>query len=92
MADELGFEWDKANIEHILNHDVTPEEVELVFANDPLDVDYDVIDDEERWTVVGHTDRVRVLIVVFTMRHEAIRQITAYEATKGMRQEYLKGL
>jgi hypothetical protein len=31
---------------------VTPGEVEQVFANDAMDIDYDVIGGEERWTVL----------------------------------------
>jgi uncharacterized DUF497 family protein len=55
---------------------VTPEEVEQVFANDEMDIEYDVIGGEERWTVLGETDQVRVLIVVFTMRDELVRTVT----------------
>src|SRR5580692_4280084 len=31
-----------------------------------MDVDYDVVGGEERWTVLGENDQMRVLIVVFT--------------------------
>ena len=55
---------------------MTPEEVEQVFANDEMDIEYDVIGGEERWTVLGETDQVRVLIVVFTMRDELVRTVT----------------
>ena len=64
--------WDQANTAHIASYQVTPEEVEQVFANDEMDIDYDVIGGEERWTVIGQTDRARVLIVVFTMRADAV--------------------
>jgi uncharacterized protein len=89
MADELGFDWDQANIEHIAGHHVTPEEVEQVFANDEADIDYDVIGGEERWTVVGETDKARVLLIVFTMRDDLVRTVTAYEASGRMQAEYL---
>ena len=89
MADALGFDWDQANTEHIASHQVTPEEVEQVFANDEMAIDYDVIGGEERWTPVGETDRMRVLIVVFTVRDESVRTVTAYEAGPRVRSEYL---
>ena len=49
----------------------------------------DVIDGEELWTVVSETDQMRLLIVVFTMRDELVRAVTAYEASARMRTEYL---
>jgi hypothetical protein len=80
MADALGFDWDQANTEHIASHQVTPEEVEQVFANDEMAIDYDVIGGEERWTAVGETDQVR---------DESVRTVTAYEAGPRVRSEYL---
>ena len=68
---------------------MTPEEVEQVFANDEMDIEYDVIGGEELWTVLGETDQVRVLIVVFTMRDELVRTVTAYEAGARVRTEYV---
>ncbi len=88
MADAVGFDWDQANTEHIASHRVTREEVEQVFANDEMDIDYDVIGGQERWTVIGQTDQARVLIVVFTMRGDAVRTMTAYEASGRVRMEY----
>ena len=89
MADALRFDWDQANTQHVVSHHVTPEEVEQVFANDEMDIDYDVIGGEERWTVLGETDRMMVLIVVFTMRDELLRTVTAFEASARVRTEYL---
>ena len=88
MADTLRFDWDQANTQHIVSHHVTPEEVEEVFANDELDIDYDVTGGEERWAVLGETNQMRVLIVVFTMRDELVRTVTAYEASARVRTEY----
>jgi uncharacterized protein len=74
MADAVGFDWDQTNTEHIASHCVTPGEVEQVFANDEMGIDYDVIGGVERWTVIGQTDQTRVRIVVFTMRGEMVRR------------------
>ena len=30
----VGFDWNEANIEHIAEHDVTPDEVEEVFSDE----------------------------------------------------------
>ncbi|HXB74510.1 MAG TPA: BrnT family toxin [Candidatus Acidoferrales bacterium] len=71
MADELVFDWDEANVAHVARHNVMPEEVEQVFANDPMDLCVEVVDGEECYTGVGHTNRFRVLVRVWTMRGDA---------------------
>ena len=90
MADELGFDWDKDNVQHIARHGITPDEIEQVLGNDPLDIDFDVIGGEERWTCIGHTNLLRVLVVVWSIRDWALRPITAFEASKMARTEYLR--
>ena len=62
----------------IARHGISPEEVEQVFANDPLDLGANVVDGEDRYTGVGHTNLLRVLVVVWTMRDSASRPITAF--------------
>ena len=59
----LRFDWDQGNTQHIASHRVTPGEVEQVFANDAMDIDYDVIGGEERWTVLPKpTQRMTIFI------------------------------
>jgi len=51
-----------------------------------------VVNGEERWISLGHTDALRVLLVVWTIRlEETVRVVTAREATKSERTAYLKG-
>jgi uncharacterized DUF497 family protein len=87
--DAFDFNWDKANIEHIRHHGVAPNEVLQVFANDAIDLRYEVVNGEERWTSVGHTDALRILVVVWTMRGESVRTVTAFEAGKRLASEYV---
>ena len=89
VADELIFDWDEANEAHVARHNITPEEVEQVFANDPMDLGADVVDGEERYTAVGQTKRLRVLVLVWTMRGDAIRPITAFDASERLATRYL---
>lgn len=89
MADELVFQWDKANRAHIARHRVTPEEVEQVFANDPVDLGAETVDGEQRYTGVGHTNRLRVLVLAWTMRGDATRPITAFDATERLAKRYV---
>jgi uncharacterized DUF497 family protein len=77
VADVVVFDWDEANAAHIARHKVTSDEVEQMVANDPMDLEAQVTDGQERYTGVGHTNRLRVLVLVWTMRGRAIRPITA---------------
>jgi len=65
VPDELRFDWDDANIGHIARHDVTPEEAEQVILNGPVEIDYQVIDGEERFADVGITSFGRFLTIVW---------------------------
>ena len=49
-----------------------------------------VNDSEERIQLVGITDRGRILAVIFTLRGEAIRPVTAYEAPRRLQELYFK--
>ncbi|MFN0168887.1 MAG: BrnT family toxin [Bryobacteraceae bacterium] len=82
MDGALGFEWDDGNVRHIRAHDVTPEEVEQVMADEPLDINFAVADGEERWTVVGHSDQLRFLVVVYSLRGDSVRAVTAFPASE----------
>jgi uncharacterized DUF497 family protein len=86
----LDFEWDAANVAHIARHGVTAGEAEQVMENDPADVGYDVVEGEPRWTVVGHTKSIRVLVVVWTFRNGKLRVVTAREAAKRLREDYFR--
>jgi uncharacterized DUF497 family protein len=62
-----------------------------VFANETLDLGYEVVNGEERWTSIGHSNGLRVLVVVWTMQGDAIiRPITAFEAGKRLTSEYVR--
>lgn len=67
-----------------------PYEAESVIRNDPIDLGYEEIDGEQRWTVLGHTDEIRILIVVFTMRGKHFRTVTAHDVSRRMRIGYLR--
>jgi hypothetical protein len=89
--DDLLFEWDDANIGHIAEHDVTPEEAEQVVLGDPLELDFERTETgEDRWSYIGETLLGRVLQVVFTMRGEKIRVVTAFKPTSRDELTYLR--
>jgi uncharacterized protein len=86
----MELDWDRANIEHVARHSITPEEIEQIFANNPVDIDFATVNDEHRWTIIGHTNAARFFFVVFTMRDDIIRPVTAFKASKRFRDEYVK--
>lgn len=90
LEQDLAFDWDGANIEHIGRHGVAPGDVVEVLSNGATDLRYEVLKGEERWTSIGHTGQLRILIKVWKMRGELIRVVTAFDAGKVMASEYLR--
>ena len=75
-----GFEWDEHNSEkNWRKHRVTPSECEEVFFNRPLVVKDDTrhSEKEAHCYCLGHTDSGRLLFIVFTVRQNKIRVISA---------------
>jgi len=86
-----GFDWDRNNVEKIwARHKVSPFECEQVFFNEPLVVHEDVRHsrDEARYYILGQTDKKRPLFVVFTVRKNLVRVISARDMSKKERQAY----
>lgn len=86
----IEFDWDKKNQKHLAAHSVTPTEVEHVLNNDPLDLDYELVDNEARYRSVGLTSGGRVLSVVWTIRKGKVRPITAFPSGVAGRKAFLK--
>ena len=83
------FSWDSANISHIAAHSISTEEAEQVIENNPVDLERQLRNGEERIAHIGETAAGRVLIVIATMRRELVRVVTAFPANKAMRKFYL---
>jgi uncharacterized DUF497 family protein len=92
LRDCTGFQWDGGNAEkHWLKHRVTTSECEQVFFNRPLAVGNDEKHSllEKRYHALGQTDAGRLLFVVFAIRRELIRVISARDMSKKERKAYL---
>ena len=86
-----GFQWDDGNSEkNWLKHKDSKNECEQVFFNVPLiikgDAEHSV--DEKRWFLLGQTDSVRFLFVVFTIRKDLIRVISERDMNKKEKDVY----
>ncbi len=80
-----GFEWDEGNSDkNWIRHQVSRTECEEVFFNIPLLVANDRKHStaENRYYVLGQTDRGRLLFIAFTIRNNLIRIISARDMTK----------
>lgn len=86
------FEWDAFNEAEVFEHDLTPVEVEDVFADERRrrESGYEV-DGEIRWRLTGQTRNGSILGVIYTWRGDRIRVITAYSQHGRRRRDYLEG-
>lgn len=61
-----------------------------MLLNDPVVVQYQEHDGEERVLVLGQTNTGRLLAVVYTERAEKIRVVTAYPMSKRLEEIYFR--
>jgi len=86
-----GFQWDEGNADkNWLRHRVTRAECEQVFFNRPLVVAEDTRHSaaEPRFYALGETDAGRTLFLVFAIRGELVRVISARDASRRERRVY----
>ena len=89
----VGFQWDDANLEHIMRHGVRYWEVEEAFEdNYALRGDAKNVRGERREAILGATQAGRILLVIYTRRGKKIRPITAREAKRREKHRYRKEL
>lgn len=90
----MRFEWDENKAaSNLSKHGVSFEEAKTVF-DDPLYVDFydpDHSDEEQRYIIVGESNRGRLLIVSYTERGDSIRLISARVVTRCEREVYEEG-
>lgn len=87
--DEIeGFNWDADNVGHIMRHAVTPFEVEEVVGRRHVTIPARKVRGEERWKLFGKTASNRYLVVVFSIRRNLFRTVTAYEMNAPERNKY----
>lgn len=88
-----GFEWDRANVlKNWIKHKVSTKECEEVFFNEPLVVVNDEKHSqiENRYLALGATNENRLLSLIFTLRSNKIRIISARDQNKKERSKLEK--
>lgn len=83
------FQWDDANVDHIAEHQVNPEEAEEALTDpDRRPLGAYSPPHESRWAVLGATEGNRILVVIYTRRGHLLRVVTAREASGPERRSY----
>ena len=90
----MRFDWDKPKAAtNLVKHKVSFEEAATVFG-DPLSDTFDDPDhsiDEQRFLIIGHSDKGKLLFISHTDDGETVRIISAREPTKKERENYAQG-
>ncbi|MDZ4805900.1 MAG: BrnT family toxin [Candidatus Eisenbacteria bacterium] len=90
-----GFQWDEGNSDkNWRRHQVNRAEAEQVFFNLPLVVveDKQHSSGEQRYFALGRTDADRKLMIVFTLRNDLLRVISARTMSRRERSAYAKAV
>ena len=93
LPEVLSFDWDEGNLEkNWIKHKVLFKEAEEIFYNKPLKFFPDISQNgiEERFLALGRTNLDRKLTIIFTIRREEIRIISARAQSRKERSEYEK--
>ena len=91
MAEPLPeFDWNQANVDHLAEHGVDPEEAEEA-ATDPRrrpTVANQFPGQPRRSAIIGRTDSGRIIVVVMTRSGRFTRVITAFDADTSQKRQY----
>lgn len=91
----MRFEWDDNKAEsNFLKHGIKFEQAVTVFADPYLlfTEDSKHSEQEQREWAIGEAKNGSLLVVIFTMRSDSIRIISARKATKIERKQYEQGI
>lgn len=87
----MEFEWDPGKAAtNFRKHGVRFAEAATIFDDDALLTMADEHPDEERFVALGTGSLGRILVVLYTLRGERIRLISARKATRTERRQYEK--
>jgi uncharacterized DUF497 family protein len=83
-----GFDWDLHNVGHVARHGVNPTEVEEAVERPHAIIPAKDVGSEKRWKLFGTSAAGRYLVVVFTIRKERLRPVTAHTMNRRERRIY----
>lgn len=85
----MKFEWDfdKA-VSNLKKHGIDFAEATSVLNDDQAITIYDEHPSEDRYITIGISDMARLLVVVYTLRHNTVRLISSRKANKLEQKQY----
>ena len=88
---EMLFEWDKGKArQNLRKHKISFDEAQAVFTDNQSitlpDVEHSLV--EDRFVIIGRSNKNRLLVVAFTERSRTIRLISARKVTPRERRTY----
>ena len=90
-GDVVEFEWDKGNLDKSYQkHGITPNEAEEVFLDEWVAIKPDITHSlkEKRFIAIGTSSTKEILFIIFTLRSNRVRIISARVANKKERSTY----
>jgi uncharacterized DUF497 family protein len=87
----IEFDWDEGNrLKNTIKHQVNCAEAEQIFVHEPLVIIPDAkhSGSERRYMAWGYTNIKRYLTVIYTVRNDKIRVISARDINKSERKIY----
>jgi len=93
LPEPLEFEWDEANkIKIWLKHKISAEECEEAFSNEQIFRQADELHSiqENRYILISNTKKLRILFIVYTLRKNKVRVISARSMHKKEQSFYEK--
>ncbi len=89
ILDLEGFDWNEGNnLKNYTKHGVTKKEAEEVFENVPFIMVKAKYKKEDRYLVFGESKNAKLLCVIYTIRNNKIRIISARPQSKNERYFY----
>ncbi|PIZ65474.1 hypothetical protein CO051_03045 [Candidatus Roizmanbacteria bacterium CG_4_9_14_0_2_um_filter_39_13] len=85
LSEPIRFEWDRGNVDkNLIKHKVTNSEIEEVFYDRHKKIFKDTIHsgNEKRLRILGKTKHDRLLFIVFTIRNQRVRIISARDLNR----------
>jgi uncharacterized DUF497 family protein len=83
-----GFDWGTHNAGHVARHGVAPAEVEEAVERPHAITPAKDAAGEKRWKFFGTSAAGRYLVVVFTLRDDRLRPVTAHTMNRRERRIY----
>jgi len=84
------FDWDEHNERHLAQHGISRADAEDVLSGNHMLLEHQMEGDEQRWIALGATRAGRILSIVFSVRGEAVRPITGWQAEKETADMYVR--